>query len=254
MALRLVARQVMIQIKRRRDLGVLAIIVGLYLVGMISVSQVGIENPATATFLLNLGLTLASLAAHIMTLGLAARQFPEEFENRTLLTFLARPLDRSTLVIGKWAACAACGCGVLVTVSLVAWLPAPKMESFDTVLLLQCLVLLGVSVSLLAALAICSSLVAPRSVAFVGTALLYLFGGKALSLVRNLTSERTGGEAIRWLTGYVPDFSKLNLLTRLTDGQVALSAPMFIGLVAYGALLIGLLLAVSTAVFQRRSL
>ena len=125
-AMRILVRGVLIELVRRKDIYVLLMLMGLWAIGVISVGMVGIENTATAAFLLNMGLMLVHLAAHTLTLLLAVRQIPDEIENRTLQPVLARPVDRSTFLLGKWAACTLCGLICAGIFFPLAWLPAPK--------------------------------------------------------------------------------------------------------------------------------
>ena len=54
-----------------------------------------------------------------------------------------------------------------------------------------------------------------------------------------------------WCAAYLPDFSKLNLITRYTDGIAPLAPGEFLGLFAYGVLFT--LAALSVAIWRFRS-
>src|SRR5262245_29934822 len=76
----LLIRAVFVETIRRREFYVLLLFMGLFLLGA-GVSRIGgIKDPATATFLLNLGLTMSYSFALLLTLLTAARQFPDELE------------------------------------------------------------------------------------------------------------------------------------------------------------------------------
>lgn len=250
----LIGRTVFIELRRRKDVAVLLMLMGLYVVGVVAFGIVGIERPSTATLLLNLGLTMAWAAAHITTLVLAARQLPDELEQRTIYPLLARPVARGWVVLGKWGAATLAGWLVLGVLALMGWLPVPKMEAYSAPLLAQMLALHGASLAVLAAWALAGSLLLPRAVNCLGLGLLVAFGGKLGGFVNLHFAETPLAGPVRWLTAYLPDFGKLDLVTRYTDGVAALDAATFAGLLAYAAILTGVALALAGRLFQRRSL
>ncbi|GAB4314145.1 MAG: hypothetical protein Kow0059_05740 [Candidatus Sumerlaeia bacterium] len=252
----LIMRRVALELLRRKDAWVLLILMALFAAGVIVFRMVGIEAPATGTFLLNLGLTLAWFAAHLLTLLLAVRQIPEEIEQRTIYPLLARPLERATLLAGLWTACTASGVLCLAVLFAMAWLGVPKMEPYDAGLLAQLLALQAVSLAMMAALAMLASLIVPRGVALVALAALLVGGGQALDLLRERAAgvNEAAAAAVRWGAAYVPDFSQLNLITRYTDGIGPLSAWEFAGLAAQGMIFTAAALVVAAAVFRRRNL
>ena len=253
-ALLWIGRGVAIELIRRKDLYVLFLLMAVFVVGALAVNLVGIDNPSTATFLLNLGLTLAYVFAHVLTLLLAARQLPTEIENRTIYPLLARPISRETLLLGKWGACTACGVLVFVPLFLMGWIAVPKLEAYDPALLVQALALQVVSLGLTAALALGLSLVVQKGVAIALTGGLLFFGHSLFGFIQSVIAENRFSTIFRWLTLYVPDFSKLSLLTRYTDGVGAVSITTFAGLLVYGTLFSIVTLAFSSLAFRRRAL
>lgn len=253
-AVRLIGGGVFIELTRRKDAYVLLFLMLLFLVAMLAVKIVGVEQAATGTFLLNLGMTLAIHAAHLLTLLLAVRQIPDEIENRTLYPLLAKPVGRDTLVTAKWLACAVCGTLVLGVLLFLGWAPAPHLEAYSAATLLQALCLFPLSLALLAALALCLSLVTPRAVVLLLAGGLYFAGPSLLAMARQHAAANEALRPLVWISAYLPDFSKLNLVTRYTDGIGPLSAIEFLGLAAYAAVFISLLLMLAVRVFRRRPL
>lgn len=253
-AMRLIGGGVFIELIRRKDAYVLFFLMLIFLAAMLAVNLVGIDQAATGTFLLNLGMTLAVHAAHILTLLLAARQIPDEIENRTLYPLLAKPITRDTLLAGKWLACAVCGTLVLGVLLSLGWIPAPRLEAYSAATLLQALCLLPLSLAMLAALALCLSLAMPRAVALLLAGSLYFAGPSLFEMIRQHAVTREALRPVTWLTAYLPDFSKLNLVTRYTDGVGPLAAPEFLGLAAYAAVFAVLLLFLSARMFRQRPL
>ncbi|HEY8241015.1 MAG TPA: hypothetical protein VIH35_06190, partial [Kiritimatiellia bacterium] len=81
-----------------------------------------------------------------------------------------------------------------------------------------------------------------------------LIGDKVSAFILNGLAGNPVASVVEWLFQYLPLFSKLDLITRYTDGIRALAAWEFAGLVAYGALftLFGLVVAITR--FRRMAL
>lgn len=253
-ALVLVGRGVAIELVRRKDLYVLSILMGVYLMAVLAFAFIGIENASTATFLLNLGITLAYFSAHLLTLLLVARQVPDDLENRTIYPMLAKPVERTTYLLGKWAAASLCGFLVFVVLGGLVWAFVPAMEPCHAGMLFQMLALQAVSLSLLAALAQLLSLVAPKGVTVVVCGLHVAFGANLLGFMQARLAAVLPPSVVEWVFAYVPDFTRFNAITRYTDGIVALGMGEFTGLIAEGAIFTAVLLLVGAHLFGRRAL
>ena len=250
----IVGHGVFLEMLRRKDLYVMLMLAGLFVLGIFGMSIVGIENPATANLLLNLGMSLAWFLAHILTLLTAARQIPGEMEAKTLYPLLARPLERGDYYLGKWMAVTFSGCAVLYLLLLLGWLPVPRLEFYDTRLFLQIVVLLSISIAMLTALTLLFSLLIPRSVNVVFLGLFLIFGGGIMEFFQRKAGRSFVSQTLKWFTAYIPDFSKLNLITRYTDGIGHLGGMEFFSLMCYGALFTVIALLLGIHLFQRRSL
>ena len=242
-AMRLIGGGVFIELTRRKDAYVLLFLMLLFLVAMLAVKVVGVEEAATGTFLLNLGMTLAVHAAHVLTLLLAARQIPDEIEHRTLYPLLAKPVSRDTMLVAKWLACAVCGTFVLGVLLLLGWVPAPRLESYSAYSFLQ---MAGPASALPRPAGRPGGRPVARRPAGRGP------GGRRgrrtspgpslLAMIRQHAAIHEGLKPAAWLSAYLPDFSKLNLVTRYTDGVGPLSAGEFLGLAAYAGVFVTILL------------
>lgn len=254
-AIRLVARGVFIEVVRRREFAVLLILMGVFALGAIVSMIVGFENAATASLLLNLGLSLAAIASHVLAGLTAARQIPAEIEGRTLFPMLAKPIERGEYIVGKWLASAACGCIAWTALFLLAWLAVPKpMGAYNFTLLWQLYALMCASLALLAAAGVALSLVVPQGVNIV---LMVLVVG-AWDKVANFVLARFEGDSQRrivdWMLHYVPDFGNLNLVTRYTDGIGPLPAGDFLALGACAGLFALAALMAAVWAIERRPL
>jgi len=202
-----VARAALLDLARRRDLAVAGIFMAAMLLLLAVARGIGIEDPATGTFLLNLGLSSAAGLAWIMVLLLAARQFPEELENRTLYPLLARPVHRAEVLAGKWIACALAGMGLYAAMTLPVLLLAPRLESYDNLTALQMVALQGPALMAIAAWSMAFSLLLPKGPALLVSGALVFAAGPL---------RRFGEDAFPlWL---LPDVSRLDLVLRYTDG------------------------------------
>jgi ABC-type transport system involved in multi-copper enzyme maturation permease subunit len=250
----IIGRGVFLEILRRRDLYVLIILSLLFVLGIGVVMLVGIENPATANFLLNLGMTLAWFFAHILTLISASRQLTGDMENKTLYPLLAKPLKRSDYFLGKWAAVSLCGIVSLFIFLILGWLPVPKLQSYSSLLFLQTILLYAVSLMLVSALAMFLSLLFPKGASVLLLTILVFAGNKILGFIRLRSLEHPWGKTLGWIISYIPDFSLFNLTTRYTDGIGPLSLWEFGCILFYGVLLIYLFLFWGIKILERRSL
>jgi Cu-processing system permease protein len=248
----LISRGVFIELARKKDAYVLMIFMLLFVVGMVAAKAVGIDSPSTGTFLLNLGISLVYIFSHTITLLLAFNQIPREIEHRSIYPLLARPLSRSMYVFSKCGACALCGFLVYVVLFVLGWLPVPKLETYHVSMLLQMMALHFGSLFMISALAVACSLFMARGVNLILLAVWFLFGGKLVTFLAGRTSSSGQEKLVEWFLAYLPNFEKLNLVTRYTDGIGALSAGDFFGLVGYLLVISGFALAVSMRTFERR--
>lgn len=250
----LVLRAVLLEMLRRREFYVLLLLMGLFLIGALVVRFVGVENASTATFLMNLGLTVATFSAKLLTLLTAARQFPDELEQRTLYPLLAKPLTRGEYLVGKWAAAALTGSIVLLLLLLLAWAPVPQLESYSAGTFIQMLLLQVLSLGMISAFAILLSLFVPKLLTVVLLAVWITLGGNLLELIKSRFGNHTAGAAIRWMTGYLPDFSHIDLVLRYTDGLPPLSLPQFVARAVYAVVFTIFGLALANWLLVRRPL
>lgn len=253
-AVLLVGKGVFIEALRKKDVYVLLMLMLVFMLGVQAVNMVGIENPATGTFLLNLGMSLAYYCAHVLTLALSARQIPDEIESRTVYPLLATPLKRRFVVVGKWCASTLCGFCVFIILLALGWVCVPKMETYSSGMLGQLVLLQFVSLGLLSASAITLSLFLPRGLNITLVGLWFLMGTRLLDLQTRLWEENAVGWVARVFAYYLPDFSKLNLITLYTDGVAALNAWVVLNLFSYAAVFLSFFLFLGVVRFEKQQL
>lgn len=249
--IRLIARATLLETIRRREFYVLFIFMGLFLCGAAVARIVGIENAATGTFILDLGLSLAVVFAYVIAVLTAARQVPDESEARTIYPLLAKPVPRGQYLVAKWLAATATGLGTLLILGLMGWLPSPRMETYYLATLAQGAVLAAAGLGAVAAIAILTSLFIPKLLNAVLLLMLVLWGGTTVAFIRNRAA---GNPVVDWLTGYIPDFRYFNLTHAYTGGAPPLALADFALRLSYGAALAAVCLAVALYFFNRRPL
>lgn len=253
----LIGRGVALEILRRKDFYVLLLLMGLYVAAIAVAALVGVKDSATILFLLNLGVTLALFAAHLLTLLTAARQIPDELENRTLYPLLAKPVSRVDYLVGKWLACGVTGIGTFLLLLGLSCLPWPLFGSLPPLYwgcFLQAITLAFVSIPLMGALALLGSLHAPKPVCICVLGLLLLGGDSLTNILQSQAAGKPWESAARWLMNYLPNFGHLNLFVRFTDGVPGVGAGEFLGLLFLAGLFNAAALAAATLTFDRRPL
>ena len=243
-AVRLIVRATLLEAVRRKDAWVLVILMSVFAVVAVGTRVSDRLTPAVGTFMLNLGFSLSVIFAHVLTVLLASRQFPDEIENRTLYPLLARPLSRSRLLLGKCLSCTLAGCFCLCAFLLLTWIVTPATESMSPLMAVQAFLLMPFSLLWASALSLAVSLLMPRASALSLSLGVVLLGERLFQLVQKVPAA----------PHLLPRFGLLNLVTRLTDGISPLPFPQFAGLMLYGGLWAVLSFALARRMLLGRSL
>jgi ABC-type transport system involved in multi-copper enzyme maturation permease subunit len=228
----------------------------LFALAALMVGVIGVRTADEAHFLMSFGLTLAYLLAGLVTILLASRQFPREFENKTLYPLLARPLSRMTFLAGKIGGVGVLGALTLLLLSGLAWLPTPKADHQQLATLLQVVGLQTLSLLLLATVTAAVSLFAPSVVAMLVSTALFMFGGPVLQGLRfGLTSGETlVARAFERLLSLVPDFSLFEHIARFVEGEPPIEPMAAMAVLAYGLWLGALYFTLAAWTLGRRQL
>lgn len=249
-------RGVLLESIRRRETSVVLLFMGLFLVGSVVVRIVGVESAAAASFILNLGLSLAWILAMIVAIIMAARQFPDEQESRSLYPLLAKPVSRSAYVLGKWLATLLVGVGTALLLDGIALLASPWPAGTSPLLLVQVLILQGAAIGAATAIAFLLSLIFSKALTMVVTG-LWVFGGNALlAFVRNRAAfaRGDGSGGFSWLFSYLPDFGRWDFINALTAGEPPLTLLDFASRLLLAALFAFLMLSSAMVLLERKPL
>ena len=252
----LVAWSVFIEFLRRRDFYIMLILLALYLMGVVVMRIIGVEDAYTARFLMGLGLSLSASLAAILTAVFMARELPDEFENRTIYPMLAKPISRLAVLQGKRLGVLALGIATLWGFSFLAWLPVPGAPGQEFSQLLLTLAVRSLGLWLLADFVLLLS-VYFSAVVSAGLGLAMWFaGGSAINLALRV-GERLGSlqTAIRHALAVLPDFSIFDFTQNYVQGLApAIFGPTLGGVLLYFAALAILYNGAAIWLFNRRRL
>jgi ABC-type transport system involved in multi-copper enzyme maturation permease subunit len=96
---RLIARSVLIEAVRRREIYVIVLVSVLLIGSVMTIDFFQLEG--LTKFYREVALKVMSFATALTVIVLAARQLPREFETRTIYPLLAKPVGRLTFLCGK---------------------------------------------------------------------------------------------------------------------------------------------------------
>lgn len=247
-------RSVFLEAIRRREISTVLLFMGLFIIGAITARFVGAETDAAKSFILNLGLSISWYLSLIVSILLAARQFPDELENRSLYPLLAKPVSRLQYLVGKWLAVTLAGTGTITVLNVLAMAASPWPASISAGLAVQGLVLEVLAIATAVSIAIALSLFTPKAMAIVITFVIVFAGTPLITMLRSVVATSAMHDVVRWVTGYIPDFGRLDLVNALTVGLPAIGGIDFLARTAYALIITAFALAMAILVLERKPL
>ena len=253
----LVARSVLIEAVRRREVYVV-VLLSTILLGFVMTLDF-FQMAGLAKFYREMALRVMSFATAITVVVLAARQLPREFETRTIYPLLAKPISRASFVHGKLLGVmlAAGFCfAMFMTIFLLGslYLRAP----IPFALFLQYIYLQMLQMAVLACLSFLLSLLMNLDAAI--TFGLLFFATSAIitnALMAPEIFESTsniGRLLIQFLNYAIPQLTLLDLSERTTHAWPAVPAKVMALLTGYAAVYAGIYYGAALLVFRRRPL
>lgn len=249
-----ICRGVFIEAIRRREIFVVLLFAGLFVVGAITARMMGTESDAAAAFILNLGLSLVWIMGILLAILIGARQFPDELETRCLYPLLAKPVHRYQYILGKWLATTLAAGATVLLLNIISLAASPWPAGLSAGLLVQAVVLELFAVSAVAALALAVSIRLPKALAMVVTGLLVFAAAPLMTILLSRIAPGPARSAAQWLVGYVPNISRLDLLNDFSAGAGAVGLSDLLSLMAYGVVVTLFFVALATGLLERRSL
>ncbi len=132
------ARLSVLELYRRKDLIVVIVLSAVILLPLAFFAPFGMSG--ASRYMNELAMLLVWMFSIVIGLGVSARLFPPEFETRTIYPMLAKPVSRTTVLVGKYigalvASVSALACfylayAVLVGVRQGVWFPVILLQGF----------------------------------------------------------------------------------------------------------------------------
>ncbi len=244
---------VWLEMIRRKDLYVLLILLATLLAALLSFDVFGLSQ--VAGYVKDMGLLAVWLLAWILAVNTSVRLLPQEQQQGTLFTLLAKPVSRLDLILGKWLGAWSLTCLSLLcfyaTLCLGVWI---KGSTFNPTTLFQAILLHGAALSLICSLGIALSARMNRDAAQVTT---YVITGTAFVILPQVPSMLVGansvtGSALYTLYYLFPHFEFFDLRRRLIHDWG--HAPWLIvgEILVYAAFMTGVFLTLAWLGYRKR--
>ena len=248
-----IARIVWLEMIRRKDFYVLAIILAALLFVLLTADVFGLGS--TPRYLLDSGLLMAWSASSVLAVFLVGRQLPSEERDGTIFPLLAKPISRGQLIMGKWlGGWLACAAATVVFYLLVTATVVLREWSPHWLTLLQCWTLHVCGLAVMAALALALSTRLTYGAAAT-TALVIIAGSVwMLPQVPTLTMYASGWrmDAMLLLYYVLPHFELFDMRRRLVHDWGPVDWTILARIAAYAALLTALLLVVAWLSYRHK--
>jgi Cu-processing system permease protein len=252
-AVRAIARVVVKELIRKKDLYVLVMLM-LTLLGFLFYQDFfGIED--ISRYIKDMGYSLVTFFSFIIAVTFAARQIPREMEARTIYPLLAKPVTRYEVILGKFAGGAVVSTsafslfyGIFVFFCSIAGGP------IDTVLLVQGYIMGLFFLVLVTALVIFFSSFLTISANVTLTFLLYIMIMGSSGQLRNMALFSEGAASFLYGTLYylMPHFEFFDLRVRIAHSWDPLPGWVVVAVSLYTVIYCWGLLYLSAAIFKRK--
>jgi ABC-type transport system involved in multi-copper enzyme maturation permease subunit len=238
---------------RRKDVYVLLILLASLLVLLVSMNVFGLGS--AVGYIKDIGLLMAWLAGWILAVLISAREIPHEEASGTIFTILSKPVTRAELVIGKWL-----GAWTVATTALfcfyVLTLGVARMKG-GTINLAVCAqafaahsVVLGILCTMALALSTRLHSDAAATLTFVASAASFF----VVPGIPEYMTRETGWQAgfLMFLYNLLPHFEVLDFRRLVVHDYDAVSAAVFLPVMAYGIALIILFLFLAWLLYRNK--
>jgi ABC-type transport system involved in multi-copper enzyme maturation permease subunit len=251
----LIAKSVLIEAIRRREIYVIVLLASL-LIGLI-VSSNFYDLDGITKIYREVALRVMSLATALTVIVLAARQLPREFEARTIYPLLARPISRTTFMLGKllgvFMAAAFC-LGMFMTVYAVGSVHLSGIIHWP--LFLQFIYLQLIMMLVLATLSFLMSLIFSLGATITLGVLFYIIGVTYSTMMLTLYDSAAAGLqfVFRILTYITPQLVLFDLTDRSVHAEIwsPLSSVAMMQLTVYSGVFCVVYFAWASVLFRRR--
>jgi Cu-processing system permease protein len=248
-----IAAVVWLEVLRRKDLYVMAILLIALLMTLVSMNAFGLGT--TLGYVKDIGLLLGWIFGWVLAITVAARQLPNEETRGTIIALLAKPISRGELIVGKWLGAwsvvsAATAVFYLATAAVVAIFGG----SFGLVTLLQAVLLHAGALGILAAAAI---LLATRlnhdaacALAYILSLATFLVVPRVPELLVGLSGWRANG--LLALYAALPHLELFDMRKRLVHAYGPIPWGLCGAILLYAVLLIAIALIGAYLAYRRK--
>ncbi len=195
---RAVGWTMVIELVRRKDLYVLALLVLVLVGAAAAIDFFGVEG--VEVYLREMAATLTLLFTVIIAVAVVARQIPRETERKTLVPILAKPLTRWQFLFGKFLGAVVCFTAALVVFWACSALIAALKGVGLTWLAMQAAVLQWLGLVMLTAMALLFSALVSETPVSVTLSLLAYFLLKGFTAHIHILASGAAGVGA-WLMG-----------------------------------------------------
>jgi ABC-type transport system involved in multi-copper enzyme maturation permease subunit len=201
----------------------------------------------------DLGLSSIQLLGLLVILLVGTNLVAKELERRTIYNLLSRPIPRWAYLVGKWAGLTAALWGVSIVLGLaLSALLALRGSGEMVAAIPQAVYATALELSVMTAIAVLFSAFSTPALSALMTVGVYMVGQWTYDL--RAFSEKFPpalGATMAWVANVLPNLPVFNLRTLAATGETASLAHLGIA-TAYAILYVACVLALATAVFERR--
>jgi len=251
----LIAKTILIEAMRRKDLYVVALI-SAFIISLVGVFRFfGITG--LHKFFREVSLTVMNWATTILVILLAARQLPREFESRTIYPLLAKPVSRLQFLAGKFTGtllAAAIAYAIFMAFFFLGQLQIGVPVVWGT--LLQMIYLHFLALAVLCALTLMLSTLMTHSATLTVAFLFFVFSEQITAFIRIYYEQ--AGEGMRralWVLNYaVPQLALMDLTEKVVHDWPAVPSWVLEFLTVDAAIFVAVYFAISFLKFRKREI
>ncbi|MHB0913417.1 MAG: ABC transporter permease [Armatimonadota bacterium] len=248
-----VARLAILETLRRKEFYVLLVLI-LVLAVWMQVANPG--GSGAGRFAKDIVMQVVWLASFGLAVPLAARQIPQDLEQKSIYIVMARPIHRSRYVFGRMAGAAAASviCFTSMFAVLVAMLVLKGAGSLSDASLWQSYALQVAALVMLSSTAILfSAFSSPAGAVSFSLLVLAVMRYGGTSILRQIESMQGLPRDLAW-AGYLamPHFEFFNTSQRVVHGLGPLPLALFAGILCYGLVFSVFATACAALIFRRR--
>lgn len=251
----LLAKAVVVESVRRKDLWVVAILGALFIASSRAIGLLGAGG--VEVFLRDLSVSVLGLFSAVLTVLTSVRLIPEELKQKTLYPLLSRPVTRLDFILGKW-----------VGAVLVSWIGFLILTAFTALsllafgvhfepIVLQYVFLKLIGLSMLCAITLTLSLfLTPQAAATLSFLIAFGAGMISRSLALGFPQMGAGGKLFaQALNVAIPQYSLFDIGSRVAYLHWPPVEAWVVGfLIAYAAVYSAIFLFAGHSKFERQTL